>query len=146
MQLYDTEIRPHLEEALRAAWVPTNLRPDAPRTQTDSTDLPDIRIDLTEFTTQGTGRASGARDVVIPHTYVCTGRFAYPLAGSYVNTEAVAKVNAALAVLTTNWPRFAGWAFSEEIAGEIRDNVQERVYEVELTLVIEVICPAQYGG
>ena len=146
MQLHDTEIRPVLEDLFRAAWNPANLRPDAPRLEEDASNLPDCRIDLTEWDIQPTGRGVSAREVLIPHTYVCSCKFPYPAAGNTVNAVAVTKVNEALKLISQNWPRLAGWALGESMPGAIRDNAEEQTYEVEITLTIEVISPSRFGN
>lgn len=141
MQLQDDVIRPVLEDNLRACWNPVNLRPDAPRVAMDSSDLPDVRVQLLDGETQPTGGAAASRDVVIPHTYEITGRWAYPVSGT-VNTSQIARLNEFLLVFTANYPRYAGWRYLESVVWAFEDNAEEETYSVAVTITLEVIAQA----
>lgn len=145
MQLDDATIRPQIEDAVRTAWNPVNLRPDAPRVPEDASDLPSVRVELLSGETQPTGAAAASRDVIIPHSYRIAGVFEYPASGT-VNEQQVTRWNALMAQLTADYPRFAGWRYLEAAAWEFDDDAVEQTYSVAVTFTLEVISSAKFGG
>lgn len=146
MQLLDDVLRPILEQDALSAWFASNIHPDTPRVEQSLGKLVRVRIELLGGNTLTIGGGAASRDVVMPHSYRITGTFPYPNGSEgSVNAAQVARWNALVALLTADYPCYAGWRYSEEVGWEFADNAEEETYDVSVLFTVLVIAPVRTG-
>lgn len=142
MQLDDTAIRTQLHADILAAWATNEIHDDLPYQAASYAELPRGFVELKDIEIRRAGPGASVNDVSIPHDYIITGQFAWPVSGT-IEISKVARANELLSRLTSA-KRYTGWMrdITAVEFGQGQADMNEPTYEVTVTLRLHVISDA----